>query len=544
MITYFPSVRPGELCYSWFARFRIHTGCFGFSTAAQLLYGRKLLHPSEEFINTVTDEVLSIITRNMTMSDIVLQHTMFPYYARFVPKDRRNSAFNMLCENKGYSKPILPIPVKQEPEKKRYLRFCPICSAEDREQYSEAYWHRIHQMQRIRICPIHYCQLIESHIEISSRPSPGLFTAEECIRDAEIIYSENEVERDFASYVMKVFLSDMDLDNEILIGDYMQAKLESTKHVAMCSSKIRVERFADEVNAYYKKAIGEEVGVPDHFRRLLENKRFNTHEICMIAMYLGIPAEELVRMQLPSESREQRLSKEIYQLRTQGCNYRKIAEDLGLTYDATKTIAVRNKESWPPIKEIGVWEQIDTERLWCVKEELKRMRYDSKNRPVRITRNMVANMLGIDKQHMNKENKHTLEFGELYEMPEQFWARKLAWAFGKCHNGNQFPYWSELRNVAGIDRRQGLRCLPYIKEMLDEARYEWVRKILISDDKAEKSPKAQEAKRIMLEHSKHFGGNMTNEAVMKMAGVSKASFNRYRKELLEEIAERKLAEKA
>ena len=538
MITHFPSVRPDELSYSWFARFRIHTGCFGFSTAAQLLYGRKLLHPSEEFINTVTDEVLPIITRNMTMSDIVLQHTMFPYYGRFVPKDRRNSAFNMLCDNKGYSKPILPIPVKQEPEKKRYLRFCPICSAEDRELYSEAYWHRVHQIPRIRICPVHHCQLVKSNIEISSRPSPGLFTAEECIAEAEIIYSENEVERDLASYVMKVFLADMDLDNEILIGDYIQAKLEWTKHVAMRSSKIRVERFADEVNAYYKKAIGEEVGVPDHFRRLLENKRINTHEICMMAMYSGIPAEELVQMKLPSENREQRLSKEIYHLRTLGYNYREIAEDIGLSYDATKTIAVRNKESWSPIREIGVWEKIDAERLQRMKEELKQMRYDSESRPVRITRKMVANMLGIDKQHMNKKNEHTLEFGELYETPEQFWARKLAWAFQQCHKGKHFPYWSELRTVAGIDKEQGVRCLPYLKDMLDERRYEWVQTILTSDGRAEKSPKAEMAKRIMLEHSKHFGGNMTNVAVMKMADISKASFNRYRKELLEEMGKK------
>lgn len=536
MITYFPSIRPDELTYSLFGRFRIHAGCYGFSTAAQLLYGRKLLHPSEEFINTVTDDALQILTRNMSMSDIVLKHTMFPYYGRFVSRDRRNSAFDMLCQNRGYSKSILPIPVKQE--QKRYLRFCPLCFAEDRELYSEAYWHRIHQMQRIRICPIHYCQLIESDVEISSRPSPGLFTAEECIRDAEIIYSENKVERDLASYVMKVFLADMDLDNEFMIGDYIQGKLEWTKYVAMCSSKIRIERFANEVNAYYKKAIGEEVGVPDHFRRLLENKRINIHEICMIAMYLGIPTEELVRMQLPNENREQCLSKEIYHLRTQGYNYREIAEDIGLSYDATKTIAVRNKENWPPMQQIGVWEKIDPERLKCVKEELKQIRYDRENRPVRITRKMVANMLRIDKQHMNKKNQHTLEFGKLYEIPEQFWARKLVWAFDRCHNGNRFPYWSELRNVAGIDRGQGLRSLPYIKEMLDETRYDWVRTILISDDRTEKSPKAETAKRIMLEHSKHFGGNMTNVAVMKMAGISKASFNRYRKELLEEMGKK------
>lgn len=538
MITCFPSVFPDELVYSWFAKFRIHTGCYGFATAAQLLYGRKLLHPSEEFINTVTDEALSIITRNMTMSDIILKHTMFPYYGRFVPKDRRNNAFDILCKNGGYSKPILPIPVKRE--QKRYMRFCPICSAEGQELYSESYWHRIHQMPRIRICPIHYCQLVESNIEISSRPSPGLFTAEECIKETEIIYSENEVERDLASYVMKVFLSDMDLDNEILIGDYIQAKLEWTKHVAMCSSKIRIERFADEVNAYYMKAMGEEVGVPDHFRRLLENKRVNTHEICMIAMYLGIPAEELVRMQLPNESREQRLSKEIYQLKTQGCNYKEIAEDLGLSYDATKMIARRNMESWPSIKKIGVWEKIDTEKLRCVKAELRRLRYDSNSRPVRITRKMVANMLGIDKQHMNKVNEHTLEFSGLYETPEQFWARKLAWAFQQCYNGEQFPYWCELRTVAGIDKEQGVRCLPYLKGMLDKSKYDWTCTILMADNRTDMSPKAEKAKKIIKQHSKHFDGNMTNVAVMGLAGISKASFNRYRKELLEE--EKLLAE--
>ena len=47
--------------------------------------------------------------------------------------------------------------------------------------------------------------------------------------------------------------------------------------------------------------------------------------------------------------------------------------------------------------------------------------------------------------------------------------------------------------------------------------------------------KAKEAKQIILKHNKSFGGSLTNEETWKLAGISKMSFYKYQKELMEEI---------
>ena len=46
--------------------------------------------------------------------------------------------------------------------------------------------------------------------------------------------------------------------------------------------------------------------------------------------------------------------------------------------------------------------------------------------------------------------------------------------------------------------------------------------------------KALPAKEIIRKHNKAFGGSLSNEETWKLAGVSKTTFYKYRKELLEE----------
>ena len=107
---------------------------------------------------------------------------------------------------------ILSVPTNKD-RQKRYLRYCPACVKEDRVKYAETYWHRIHQMIGIDICPIHGCNLVDSDVEISSRARPALKTAEEKAICEEIICSENNVEFELAQYVMKVFQADMNFDD-------------------------------------------------------------------------------------------------------------------------------------------------------------------------------------------------------------------------------------------------------------------------------------------------------------------------------------------
>ena len=47
--------------------------------------------------------------------------------------------------------------------------------------------------------------------------------------------------------------------------------------------------------------------------------------------------------------------------------------------------------------------------------------------------------------------------------------------------------------------------------------------------------KAKEAKKIIQKHNKDFGGSLTNEETWKLAGISKMTFYKYKKELQENM---------
>ena len=41
------------------------------------------------------------------------------------------------------------------------LRYCPLCRQEDIEKYGEPYWHTVHQIELMPLCPIHRCRIRE-----------------------------------------------------------------------------------------------------------------------------------------------------------------------------------------------------------------------------------------------------------------------------------------------------------------------------------------------------------------------------------------------
>ena len=161
MIAYFPAIYPDELLYSQLARYYTKSGYMAYTFAAEELFVSKTVRPDIEFVNAYTSEVIQAITRSLPMEKVVGKHTMFPYYGRFLPKERRQKAFQALVSMAGNFHNLLPLP-KSKNGKARYLRYCPLCATHDREQYGEAYWHRIHQMIGIQVCPVHRCYLVDS----------------------------------------------------------------------------------------------------------------------------------------------------------------------------------------------------------------------------------------------------------------------------------------------------------------------------------------------------------------------------------------------
>lgn len=178
MITYFPIIYPDELLYSQLARYFTKSGYMAYTFAAEELFVSKTVRPDIEFVNAYTHAAVQAITRNLSMKKVVEKHTMFPYYGRFLPKERRQKAFQAMVSMAGNFHNLLPLP-KSKNGKARYLRYCPLCAAHDREQYGEAYWHRTHQMIGVSVCPVHGCYLVDSRVIISGKSAPSLVTAEE-----------------------------------------------------------------------------------------------------------------------------------------------------------------------------------------------------------------------------------------------------------------------------------------------------------------------------------------------------------------------------
>ena len=101
MTMYFPEIYPDELLYSWLARYYIQTGYVRYAFVAEELFQSKTVRPDIEFVNQYTASMLQAITEKMPMSEIIENHTMFPYYGRFLPKERKNQAYTAMIQTKG-----------------------------------------------------------------------------------------------------------------------------------------------------------------------------------------------------------------------------------------------------------------------------------------------------------------------------------------------------------------------------------------------------------------------------------------------------------
>ena len=225
------------------------------------------------------------------MEEVVLKGTMFPYYGRFLPKERRQRAFQALVSMKGNYYDLLPVPNKKA--EGRFLRYCPLCSAEDRKNIGETYWHRTHQIIGLNVCPVHKCYLHNSNIPIKSKATPMLKTAEEVISISEdVTWFENNLECHVAEYMSEVFHADIDLEANVLVGQFFQYRT-----------------FQDNKNLLYTDLI--------EFHKRFSNKEFvkvmqidradivDFYEVCLLALFINIPASELVNMKLPKRMQPQ-----------------------------------------------------------------------------------------------------------------------------------------------------------------------------------------------------------------------------------------------
>lgn len=476
MIACFPTAYPDELLYSQLARYYTKSGYMAYTYVAEELYVSKIVRPDMEFVNVFTPDALRMITRDMPMEEVVLKHTMFPYYGRFLPLERRQRAFQALVSMQGNYYNLLPIPQRKSTSN-RCLRYCPLCAEQNRREYGETYWHRTHQMIGLTACPVHGCYLMDSSVVIRGKMPPMLKSTEEVIPVSEAVTMAYEVERRVAVYIEKVFRADVDMRSDVAVGQFLHSRMANTKYRSVRGEQRNIKLFHSDFMEFYKDLSGNWFTELWQIQKVLTNDRINFYEICLLAMFLGVPAVELVNMKLPEKSQQQLFDEEVYRLHNEGMKYPEIAKRLNASYEVVKAIGerrygTRHKPPKVPLKS-GVkpqdWEQIDADTLPLVKEAIRQLQSDGTTRPKRVTVFAVEKKLNLPGKQISLCLPQCLaEIRQNEESQEQYWAREVVWAANQLRIAGVPLVWRRIRELTNMRPENFKACLPYVANYADE----------------------------------------------------------------------------
>lgn len=338
MITYFPEIYEDELLYSVFARYSIQSGAYVYRCVAEELFVNPRVRPDMEFVNELKPEVVELLCRNHSFQELILQHTMIPYYVRFLCKEKRDKALSAAYQMEGDYNNLFSVP-KIKSRKKRFLRYCPICVGMDREQHGETYWHRKHQIYGMDICPEHGCVLMESSVLNSGKASPDFISAEAVVKESEIIYG-NRQQQQFASYVSEGLDREIPLENDVEIGKYLNTRLSGTKYV----SKRGQQRNISLLFYDFKIIFGDcREGITElwQIEKVLSGYRRNPLEIYQLAYFIGIPAEDLASPEMPEKTSEQEFDGKVANLIREGKSINGISRELQVSSRTIRIVCER-----------------------------------------------------------------------------------------------------------------------------------------------------------------------------------------------------------
>ena len=344
IFAFFPTFYEDELTYSLFARYHVKSGNTHYSDTAKELFGRTMVNYETEFIDTLTQEALEQITKNVPMEEVVREHTMFNQYARFIPREQRIKAFSSLCDMKGNYSDLLHIQQKTDT---LYLRYCPICCQNDREQFGETYWHRKHQLRGIGICPIHHCKLHSSNVNTYRASNLGIIPAEFVATDETVEMVDNEVEIALAEYLLNLFNLPISLENEVSIGAFLHSKLEYTKYLCPRGNVRKLNLLFEDIREYYNGANDEntkwdngKMGIfsRHHLDKIFNSKKFDIFSICQLGMFLGINPTAFIDMKLPLVSQKELFDGKVMELHSQGIGCNRIGKMLGVSSKTVRNV--------------------------------------------------------------------------------------------------------------------------------------------------------------------------------------------------------------
>ena len=370
------------------------------------------------------------ISRMYSMDELVLNHTMYPQYARFIPLEQKKTALFRLGHDSCDIHHLFAVLPRDEGE--QYLRFCPLCLKEDRETYGETYWHRKHQILNMGICTKHKCRLMESSVLAKSEQSYTFFPAENYVDDGKIVLENDKMKIAFAGYLESVFDASMDLENDIPIGSILYDGMSRTRYLKSSGRSRYTKKLADDMKKFYMNMGICAVASMYQIQRTLLESGCDFSVVCQIAFFLGMKPEELTAPSLTPEQIRQE----------QDSHYMKDAMPVD-------------------------WEQLDTKTASVLEKFVKGI-YDGtaneSGRPERVSERLLYREMNLQGHQLENMPKCKVIFERYTESYPESWARKIIWAYQKLKEEGELFYWTDIRKLSGVKKKNFQSVIPFLME--------------------------------------------------------------------------------
>ena len=427
MLGYMPEIYPDELIYSWVSRYYSHNGYPGYRQALDDLLVGNNSRVHFEFAGNFNTDTMRVICSMYSYRELILQHTMFPYYARFDSLERRQNALaGLIARNRKLDS------MMQFPNDKvhHHLKFCPLCSSEDRSIYGEAYFHRMHQIRSIDTCAIHKCKLIETQVRLYGNASPRLHVAEDIISKNGTVIPSSEFETKFSTYLVELFNTPINFSSSVPIGEYLASRLEGTQYLSPTKSYLYCKILAEDISQFY----GQECVLRHQIQKIINGERTDFSQIARIGFFLGIATNELANP---------------------------IIIHKGNPYIPKPRKPQKHNVRSGMQKEN--WNAIDSASLPLVKKASEDIKH-GQERPGRTSSRIICKAMGWPSKRLNYLPLCKAEVISSIEPIEEYWAKEVVWAYKKVKQaaGLKKVFWRDLRNLTNIRRGQFLSTFPLL----------------------------------------------------------------------------------
>ncbi|MDD9267850.1 TnsD family Tn7-like transposition protein [Paenibacillus sp. GCM10023248] len=268
MINFFPTPYPDEILYSILARYHIRSCNPGFKHSSLDLFG--VLTNSSIILPSNITKLTANLPSNclLTEEKIINDFTLFPIYAPFL--DCRKA----MLVNKNMKNGVnvqRKMGIKYGALKKNYLFYCSECLQQDLTHYGEGYWHRIHQVPGVFICPFHEVALKRSKLSVQDINDYQYLNVESEHLDIEEVYPMSVLVKKQLLNLSKNFYYLLNIKKgQFSLEQIQKCYLEQLKKVGLITPNGRIQQkkiqslllrhFEEETLQYLQLNIEDGVG--------------------------------------------------------------------------------------------------------------------------------------------------------------------------------------------------------------------------------------------------------------------------------------------